>query len=70
MFEWESKGLGDLSFNTLSSSLNGFAIGKRYMEVTVVMWKEDIKKGLLLEQEIYSEKVFPVWWIKEVFKSL
>jgi hypothetical protein len=67
MYEWESKGRGNLSFNTLLSPLNGFAVGKRYMEVTVVMWKTDIKAGLLFEQEIYSEKIFPTWCLKEIF---
>ncbi len=43
---------------------NGFQIGKRWMNVTVAMWKEDIAKGLLRVEELENE--FPEWFLKNI----
>lgn len=31
---------------------NGYYLGKRYMDATIAMWKEDILQGTLLTQEL------------------
>ncbi len=70
MYIWESRGIGDLKlgnvFDVDVDKPNGYAIGKRWMEVTVRMWREDISKGLLFTWELYEDGRFPHWWLDEV----
>jgi hypothetical protein len=47
---------------------NGFYIGKKMLNVTVAMWKEDITKGLLLKYELYDDPNLPDWWLNKVLK--
>lgn len=47
--------------------LNGFYIGKRWLNVTVSMWKEDMEKGLLFKKELYADEKFPHWWLDSIF---
>jgi hypothetical protein len=47
---------------------NGYYIGKRWMTVTLSMWKEDIANGLLFKSELYSDNYFPHWWLDKVLK--
>lgn len=42
-------------------TMNGFAIGKKWMDVTLKMWKEDIRAGLLCKYELYGN--YPTWWL-------
>ena len=49
--------------------LNGYYIGKRWLSVTVAMWKEDIEQRLLTKHELYSDERFPKWWLDSVFKA-
>lgn len=60
-------------FNTESyggrcSSNNGYYVGKKWLNVTVSMWKEDIKDGMLRLHELYEDDKFPHWWLDSVFK--
>lgn len=48
--------------------LNGFAEGKKWLNVQVTMWKEDMEKGLLFLNELYSDSKFPHWWLDSVFR--
>jgi len=45
---------------------NGFYVGKKWLNVTVTMWKEDIEKGLLFKFELYDDPKFPDWWLNKV----
>lgn len=57
---------GTVKFN-ISETKNGYFIGKYWMSVTINMWKEDIKKGLLLVNELLEgEDAFPEWFIKKI----
>lgn len=49
------------------SQTNGYYVGKKYLNVTVKMWKEDIEKGLLFMQELYNDPKFPHWWLDKIF---
>ena len=63
---FESRGIGvkdDSIFN--QENINGFLYGKRMMDITVKMWKEDIPQGLLFLSELYSD--FPHWWLDKIF---
>lgn len=54
------------SYGTPCKSNNGYLIGKKWLNVTVTVWKEDIEKGLLFRWELYDE--YPSWWLDSVFK--
>lgn len=56
------------SFGTDISSNNGYALGKKWMDVQITMWKEDIQKGLLFTSELYDDPLFPHWWLDRIFK--
>lgn len=59
----ESHGLGLCKCN------NGYYIGKRYMDVTVKMWREDIRDGILFKSELYEDEKYPHWWLDKVLKG-
>jgi hypothetical protein len=69
MYEWETAGIGNLKFGVIdidSEKPNGYAVGKKWMEVTTLMWLKDIKSGLLYEWELYSDGRYPCWWLDEI----
>ena len=39
-------------------SRNGYAVGKMWLNVTLAMWREDIRTGLLFKHELYEDPVF------------
>ena len=45
-YMWETHG------NKIANSKNGFVIGKRWLDVNIAMWKEDIAKGILYPFEL------------------
>ena len=47
---------------------NGFMHGKKWLNLNVTMWKEDIEKGLLFVPELYDDPKFPHWWLDNIFK--
>lgn len=47
---------------------NGYYIGKKYLNLTVAMWLEDIEKGLLFKSELYDDSQLPDWWLDKIFK--
>ena len=49
------------------SDLNGYAVGKKYLNLHVTTWKQDIRDGLLFEHELYADPKFPNWWLDSVF---
>lgn len=62
MFEHESKGVGR------PSPRNGFAQGKKWMDVTVAMWRKDIMIGLLRKFELYED--YPRQWVDRVLAGV
>ncbi|TAL62084.1 MAG: hypothetical protein EPN88_13785 [Bacteroidetes bacterium] len=59
MFLHESTG-SDISLKN-----NGFAAGKKWMDVTIKMWKEDIKDNLLIPEELLDSG-YPDWFLKRI----
>lgn len=45
--------------------LNGFELGKKWMDVTIAGWKEDIPSGGLSVQELLEDG-FPQWFLERV----
>ncbi len=56
------------SYGTPVSDNNGYALGKKWMNVTIAMWIEDINKGLLFKCELYEDENLPHWWLDSIFK--
>jgi hypothetical protein len=54
------------SFGEMISNQNGYYHGKRMLNLTVTMWKEDIERGLLRKFELYED--FPKEWVDKVLK--
>lgn len=46
-----------------TEKVNGFALGKKWMEVTLAMWREDIPDGLLFVRELLDDG-YPEWFLK------
>lgn len=55
---WESQG------KQISFENNGYAIGKRLLNLNINMWKEDIQKGLLNIFELEADSTIPKWILK------
>lgn len=47
---------------------NGFAVGKKYLNLQVTMWREDLLRGWISKHELYEE--YPDWWLDSVLKDL
>lgn len=60
MYLYESTGKG------FPSELNAYFVGKRWLNVTVAMWKKDIKDGIISFQELRNDPKFPHWWLESV----
>ena len=57
------------SYGTPISQNNGYFVGKKWLNVQVTVWKEDIRDGILLKRELYEEPKFPHWWLDSIFKN-
>ena len=57
MYLYESQG------KPIKNKNNGFYWGKKHMDITITMWKEDIKKGLLFIWELYEDDNLPNWFL-------
>lgn len=69
MYLFETRGEGNLQFNVfLDRKLNGFASGKRWMNVCIEMWKEDIRLGRLWLSEL--EQDYPKWFVDKFLKNV
>ncbi|RWZ87216.1 MAG: hypothetical protein EO766_11855 [Hydrotalea sp. AMD] len=56
------------SYGEEVSPNNGFYVGKRYLNLNVAMWKEDIQKGLLFKHELYEDH-YPHWWLDKILRN-
>lgn len=60
MYLYETKGEGNLQQN-LFGAQNGYAVGKKWMNVQIEMWKTDIRSGILFRYEL--EEHYPKWFL-------
>ena len=72
MFDFETYGKGNIDFQEIfyNKKINGYAYGKKMMDITISMWREDIPQGLLYKSELYSDGNFSHWWLKKVLKGI
>lgn len=57
------------SYGDQISPNNGYYYGKKRLNLTVSMWKDDIIHGLLRTSELYNDPLFPHWWLDKVLKN-
>lgn len=62
LYLFESNGSGEVKPD------NGYYYGKKMLNVTVAMWKEDLDTILCLS-ELYNDPELPNWWLDKVFKT-
>ena len=48
---------------------NGYALGKRWLNLHVTTWRRDIADGLLRVSELYDDPLFPHWWLDSIFSG-
>ena len=63
LYRYESYGEDKVQSN------NGFNHGKKWLNLHVAMWKEDLQMGILSKQELYEDSKFPHWWLDSVLKD-
>lgn len=75
MYEFESFGRGTLSisgFNTSEKRPNGFAVGKKWLNVQVTAWlvekNQDSNFWRIIQPELYADKRYPHWWLNRIFR--
>lgn len=56
------------SYGDPVSDRNGYYVGKRWLNVNVAMWLEDIQKGYLHKSELYDDEKIPNWWLDKILK--
>lgn len=72
MYEYESTGKGNLAAGIFSfEKINGYYVGKRFLNITVSMWFDDMEfMGWYTQLKIlYEDPAFPWWWLDKTFKS-
>jgi len=58
------------SFGTAVSKNNGFFVGKKIMDITIKMWREDISECMLFKHELYASGRYPEWWLDSVLDGV
>lgn len=74
MYEFETFGKGNIEisgFNTIGKKSNGYAVGKKWLNVTLDMWFDSIKKfgWRYTISELNKDKEIPRWYIEEFFSK-
>ena len=75
LFEWESRGEGNLKSGVFSTGsdgkLNGYAVGKHWMDVQIAGWRKCIREGLLFKFELYEDPAYANWhwWLDRSLAS-
>lgn len=71
MFLFESKGIGNIDisgFNASISKPNGYAVGKKWLNVQVSAWKKDFENSDLFKRLCMTDiiKDYPHWWLRSI----
>lgn len=52
------------------SPKNGFALGKKWLNINVAMWIEGIEEGTFFKYEFYKNPNYPHWWLDSIFENV
>lgn len=73
MFKFETYGIGNLKqglFADPTKKLNGYAVGKHWMDAQIKMWIQGLNEGIIFTWELYEpengDTVFPHWFLDRV----
>lgn len=55
------------SYGTELSKRNGFAQGKKMLNLQVTAWKEMLREGTLAKFELYEQ--YPHWWLNSCLEN-
>jgi hypothetical protein len=70
MYRFETTGKGNLKMGLFTGDrYNGYAVGKHWMDVTIKMWLQDIRDGILYIEELYQSYPDWHWWLDRVVKK-
>lgn len=71
MYSFETFGHPKIKYSELQSNgtYNAYAIGKHWMDVTLSMWKEDLKSGIITKNELYMDDEIPSF-VKSIIEKL
>lgn len=74
MFEFETYGRGSIEisgFNTTGKRANGYAVGKKWLNVMVSEWIDEMEKYGWIDviERLYSDPLFPKWWLNDIFRE-
>lgn len=48
---------------------NGFAHGKKMLNLQVTAWKEMLREGTLAKFELYDDPAYPQWWLDSCLEN-
>lgn len=51
------------SYGLQVSANNGYALGKKMLNLQVTSWKEMLREGTLAKFELYEDGTYPLWWL-------
>jgi hypothetical protein len=57
------------SYGSPLSPNNGFAQGKKMLNLQVNGWKEMLREGTLAKFELYEDPLYPHWWLDSILKD-
>jgi hypothetical protein len=69
-YTWESQGQGSKA-GLFDTGLNGYILGKKWMDATIGMWKEGLKERTLFKPELYAmlgQRWH--WWLDRVLPTV
>jgi hypothetical protein len=71
MYNYESTGFPLIIYYEKNNNglCNGYAVGKHFMDITLSMWKEDLKDGILKKYEILNDFEVPEK-LKEIVRNI
>lgn len=76
MYNYETYGVGDISitgFNATGKLPNGYAVGKKWLNVTVSMWLDELytsREGWCNTlSRIYNDGKYPKEWLDDIFEE-
>jgi hypothetical protein len=70
-YRYETRGEGDLATTIFSGGkINGYAHGKKLMDITISGWREMIEEGLFCKAELYDEMPDMKEWLDRVLSGV
>lgn len=69
-YQHETFGTGDNPYGVFAQGrMNGYAIGKQWLNLQITSWQRDIRAGLLSKWELRSDPTLPHPWIDNLIRK-